>query len=299
MKTCIRLHEIKELDDAHLMPIVRAAFDEDEEPEDCEEEMTTAGRENVYDRHIPDCFTDCRPLAGQTSYVYSIDFKLVKECEDPTKHFFPFSIDTKLAILTSRRIPALCPFPLFTRAGEFQVEIAGTDAPVLDENQLDLMRKFHKFIWQEAIYLRKTQFEFDPESAKLQFLVVPLDRKTDTVDFDFAQRIVSSPAIEWEKRPDKVFQFDAKTYQDAVVIPWYVYGLHFFLKFKCLNICLIFRYQPLGTINTFYVDEVSTDLTSLSPFPEKHFANFADYFRVGHQSNNIQWIYNWSRKCIS
>lgn len=224
LKTCIKLHEMQELDDKHLLPVKLTMIDEELDTllkEDCAEEEETSLR-NVYDRHVPDCFAFCRPLAGELTYVYSIEFKLIRHCDDPSKHYFPFNVDTKLAILTSKNIPTLCPFPLMTRAGEFQVELVGVDALALSEDQLGLLWNFHRLIWQEGIYFCKEKLEFDLESAKLQFLVAPLKRTTNGIDFEFAQRIVSAPAINWGEEPKDAYHFDAELYKDAVVIPWYV-----------------------------------------------------------------------------
>lgn len=263
LKTCIKLHELKELDDVHLFPVkVKLQNDLDAFLEEKYMEVEGPGapggeKKDIFERHIPACFSDCRPLAGEQCYVYAIKFTVVKPCKDPKNQYLPFTVDTQLAILTSRTIPTVCSFPLVTKAGEIQVEISGVDCVVLDEDQLETMRRFHRFLFYDVIYLRRIELEFDPEFASVQFLVVPVERETGRLDFRFADRMVSAPYVDWEKKPDEVFHFDAAAYGDAVVLPWY---------------------RPLGVVNAFYVDSV-TELTPLSCFPEKPFTNYADYFQ--------------------
>jgi len=260
LKTCIRLHEIKELTDSHLFPVQIELEESEEESEEKEvDALQGPKRGEIFERSIPSCFTDCRPLAHQQSFVYSINFHVIQPCDDIRKIYLPFSVDTKLAILSSRMIPAVCPFPVFTRAGEFQVEVVGTDSIVLDEKELELMGQFHQLIFQDVIYMRRTRLEFDPELAKLQFLIVPLERTGGNLDFCFAERIVNAPKVDWEEPSRDPFTFDASSYKDGVVMP---------------------RYRPPNNsaISAYYVDLVS-ELIPASPFPEKNFKNFIDYYQ--------------------
>lgn len=267
LKTCIMLHKLKELDDVHLFPVPRLICEEEDEELPVEGDgNTTAGvpqqaRGNVTicTRRLPACFSNCRPLPGQPNFVYLIDFTLMKPCLDVTKLFFPFAVKTKLAILTSEVIPAICPFPLITRAGEFQVNLCGVDSIILDYSQLEKLEKFHQFIFQDVIFAWKRQLEFDLQASDLQYLIVPLQSENEKLDFALVDKMINAPAIDWEKRPsfsgDK-FSFQPKDLVDTVIVP---------------------SYKPLGTMNPFYVDCVS-DLTPLTAFPNNEHDTYASYF---------------------
>ena len=266
LKTCKILHRLKELDDAHLFPIVHLVPEEDEELIDQPEENTSeqqGGQKSAYNRRFPECFSNCRPTAGQISFVYSIDFTLLKPCLDTTKLYFPFAVPTKLAILTSKCIPSTCAFPLITRAGEFEVNVYGDDSIILDCQRLEKLEKFHQFLFQDIIFLFKRKLDFDFEQSALQYLIVPLDSETRKIDFNLVERMITAPSINWDQPAcrDQKFDFDPNLFTDAVIVPFY---------------------RPFGILNTFYVDSLS-DLTPLSPFPKEEYRDYASYYLENHK----------------
>ncbi|KZR96439.1 Uncharacterized protein APZ42_009219, partial [Daphnia magna] len=117
LKACIMLHKLKELDDVHLFPIPRLIPEEEEEELPIEDDASVPqhhGNVTICKRRFPACFSNCRPIPRQPNFVYLIDFMLMKPCLDVNKLFLPFVVETKLAILTSQVIPAICPLPLIT-----------------------------------------------------------------------------------------------------------------------------------------------------------------------------------------
>lgn len=266
LKTCVKLHELKELDDVHLFPRTKSlpeeSFDDGDEDDDSIVSSGTPGQSTAvpYVKMLPECFTNCRPVPGLSSFVYWLNFSLIKPTSEGRKFYLPQTVDVKLALVSSRVIPSTCPFPLVTRAGEFNVQVVGVDSVVLSEHQLELLTKFHRFLFCDVIYLgKKLKLQFEPETAISQQLVVPLRQENNKIDFDFIEKMLNAPAIDWENKPtfEGTFQFDCSQYADAVVFPWY---------------------RPFGTLNAYYVDLVS-NLTPLSPFPEDKFPNYAEYYR--------------------
>lgn len=165
------LHKLKELDDVHLFPIPRLIPEEEEEELPIEDDASVPqhhGNVTICKRRFPACFSNCRPIPRQPNFVYLIDFMLMKPCLDVNKLFLPFVVETKLAILPSQVIPAICPLPLITRAGEFQVNLCGVDSIILDDSQLEKLEKFHQFIFQDVIFLWKRQLDFDLQASDLQ-----------------------------------------------------------------------------------------------------------------------------------
>lgn len=268
LKMCIKLHELKELDDLHLLPVRHQKSDDvetsiEEEEEETVETPTADGRGAFYDRQFPACLISNRPTAGQSVFIYVLEFKLIKDSEAAGNAYYPFAVDTKLAILSSCVIPAICPFPLVTKAGEFQVDLVGVDCVILNENQLERIAQFHRFLFQEVIFLWKQNLDFDPDSSKLKYFIAPLrslKEREYVIDFEFVDRMVNHKPINWDQPPNapgSYFDFDPAVYVDAVIVP---------------------SYRPFGTLNTFYVDSV-TNLTPSSSFPEAQYKDFTTYFR--------------------
>lgn len=259
LKACIALHQLQELDDAHFFPVTRLKMDEtDSELSEDEDLGQPNKRKGAYHRRIPSCLTNCRPLAEKPAFLYLIEFQLVKPCVDTTKLFFPSTVETKLAILTSQIIPTICPFPLLTRTGEILVNIKGVDSVVLTEGQIANLEKFHRFIFQDVIFLWRREIEFDETRSKMKYLIVPIRSDTHKIDFTFVECMINHSPISWEEKPypSGNFNFQQTTFSDAVVVPFY---------------------KPFGIFNAFYVDIVS-DLTVRSPFPETTFVSYASYF---------------------
>lgn len=166
LQLCIRLHEMKELDDEHLLPI---------ELEDLESEYFFNEDDNndgsgavesnqFYERHFPDVFRNCLPRCGSPCFIYAVRFHS-RGVE---------SMPIKLGILSSLVIPQICQFPIFTRSGEYLVEILDVDCVVLDQTQIDDLVKFHRFLFEDVIFLFKQQLSLDVHDPHLQCLIVPL-----------------------------------------------------------------------------------------------------------------------------
>lgn len=71
------------------------------------------------------------------------------------------------------------------------------ESAILDENQLVQLHKFHRFIFENVLNLRERQLQFDLELSKLKYLIVPLQTKTDKIDFGLVNKMTSAPGIDW------------------------------------------------------------------------------------------------------
>ena len=263
LKMCIKLHELRELDDLHLLPVRHQKLDDVKTLIAVAEEETVGtptveSGDTFYDRQFPACLTYNRPTAGQSVFIYAIEYKLIKDSNGN----IPLAVDTKLAIMSSCVIPAIGPFPMVTNSGVFQIDLVGVSCVILDRNQLEKIAQFHRFLFQDVIFLWKQNLEFDLDSSKLKYLITPLTAVNE-IDFEFIGRMVNHK-LDWDQphnKPGSFFDFDPSVYIDAVVIP---------------------SYRPFGTINTFHVDSI-TDLTPSSTFPDAPSKDFASYFREKYQ----------------
>ena len=163
LELCIRLHQLKELDDEHLLPIEL----EDLESEYLGEEndaLSEMKSEPFYQRRFPAVLRNCLPRCGTACFLYAIRFH-PQDSE---------VMSTKLGILSSSIIPEVCQFPLFTRSGEYLVELLPVDCFSLDQTQIDDLVQFHRFLFEDVIFLFKQQLSLNVHDPHLQCLFVPM-----------------------------------------------------------------------------------------------------------------------------
>lgn len=166
-------------------------------------------------------------------------------------------------ILTTRRIPHISAFPIFTRSGEVKVslQLIRKDV-VLDVAQLDKINNFINYTFTNVLRLRKNLMLFDPDATENSFFIVPVSEETGAIDIDWnfltviqnSARIVPTN-ISAEER--KSHPFDYNKFKDAVVMPWY------------RN-----RDQP----QYFYVAEICSKLSPESDFPGDNYKTFDEYY---------------------
>lgn len=136
---CRLLHQQKELDD-NFYPIGKENLRLEEEEDynaDLEEEnmMENSGsrpgttkRRQYYYKQVADPFTECVPRVSKPCYLYAITMVLTEPIPEEQntrgrKIYKPETSLQSLGILSSKRISQICPFPIFTRSGEVQVDV--------------------------------------------------------------------------------------------------------------------------------------------------------------------------------
>jgi endoribonuclease Dicer len=263
LEACTKLHKLQELDDVHLLPATQVDQIEDElvdeEVNGTGARSGTSKRKQCYPKKLAKALVNCLPQPEEICFVYVFNFKIINCCNDNKKFYYPNGIENKMAILTSNCLPKVCSFPLVTRAGEMDVEIVGVNSVIFNAEQLEKLKRFHRYLIEDVILLFKTREEFDFENPTLGLLIVPLKKNEDfSIDFDLVDRIIRTPPIDWDARPDQIdrpFDYDPALYMDAVLTPWYM--------------------GP-NQRTTYYVDAV-TRMTPLSAFPDEQYTNYADY----------------------
>ncbi|KAK0177678.1 hypothetical protein PV328_001707 [Microctonus aethiopoides] len=283
LQLCIKLHKENEIDD-NLMPIGKENFKarpEDAEvpalPDESEWDYFearpgTTKRRQYYYKKTAEALTDCKPVVGIPAYLYHI--KMVLSCPLPEEQntrgrriYPPEECDIGFGILTSKKIPKLCPFPIYTRSGEVQVELKlSKNTVVLDSIQIERVATFLNYTFTNVLRLQKYLMIFDPNASENSYTVVPVrkcttDRYSDVnVDWDFLEIIHENRNtipndVKEEERVN--FQFNPSRYHDAVIMPWY------------RN-----RDQP----QYFYVAEICKHLSPTSSFPGEGYSTFEEYY---------------------
>lgn len=281
LQLCIKLHKEGEIDD-NLLPIGKENFKarpEDIEvpalPDESKSDWSdarpgTTKRRQYYYKKTAEALTDCRPTIGVPAYLYHI--KMILSCPLPEEQntrgrriYPPEESDIGFGILTLKKIPELCPFPIYTRSGEVQVElILSKHTVVLNSPQLERVATFLNYTFTNVLRLQKYLMIFDPNASENSYIIVPVkkyDGTTDImVDWNFLEIIYDNrntiPSdIKEEERIN--FQFDPSRYHDAVIMPWY-------------------RNQDQPQY--FYVAEICKNLSPKSSFPGDGYSTFEEYY---------------------
>lgn len=144
------------------------------------------------------------------------------------KIYPPEDATQSFGILTTKKIPKISSFPIFTRSGEVRVSLRLIRNDVLlSEEQVENINIFINYTFTNVLRLRKYLMLFDPEATENSFFVVPvLSEKQEyvRVDWKFLELIklnvnMVPDFVSEEQR--KTQNFDYNRFKDAVVMPWY------------------------------------------------------------------------------
>jgi endoribonuclease Dicer len=279
---CRILHKTGELDD-NLQPIGKEGFraiepdweffeldkaDEKVSSDENEPRPGTTKRRQYYYKRIASVFSNCRPTTQTKAYLYHIT--MILQCPIPEeqntrgrKIYPPEEAVQSFGILTTKKIPCISAFPIFTRSGEVKVSLQLIERDVfLNETQLAKINNFINYTFTNVLRLRKYLMLFDPEAVENSFFVVPVTKESGRieVDWNFLIAIENSSSIvpsyvSDEERKDK--PFDYNKFKDAVVMPWY-------------------RNQDQPQY--FYVAEICYKLSPESDFPGESYKTFHEYY---------------------
>ncbi|CAG0914915.1 unnamed protein product [Notodromas monacha] len=285
---CRVLREHNELDES-LVPVGKEAFrDLDIEIDSSDEEVGDSSRPTVdkagdlpkeerprpgttkrrqyYYKKVSDVFKDSTPEKSHAVMLYKLALKLA--CPIPEEHntrgrriHAPESAVQTFGVLTTRPIPNISGFPIFTRSGEVGVKVhLITDTMRLTEEELAKVSHFHVFTFKEVLRLEKYPMMFEPHCADMGFYVVPLISGSGNIDWNFVERIHGVFEIRPKHRPEddrKNFVMDADAWVDSVVMPWY---------------------RSQDQPQYFYVAEICSSLNPRSRFPDEDFESFEKYY---------------------
>lgn len=195
---------------------------------------------------------------------------MVLECPIPEeqntrgrKIYPPEESKQSFGILSTKKIPSICAFPIFTRSGEVKVSLKLISCTIkLDSDQLDKINNFINYTFTHVLRLHKFLMLFDANASDNSFFVVPVINNCGTIEVDWAflklikENVDSIPKyVSNEERNGNIF--DHNTFKDAVVMPWY-------------------RNQDQPQY--FYVAEICYHLSPESSFPGESYSTFREYY---------------------
>lgn len=292
LEACRMLHQQKELDD-NFYPTGKENLRLEEEEDynaDLEEEIVpensprpgTTKRRQYYYKQVADPFIDGIPRPNEACFLYAITMVLSEPIPEEQntrgrKIYKPETSVQSLGILNRKPLSQICPFPIFTRSGEVEVEIVQIAENVyVSEEQLERIGDFQRYIFRNVLSLEKDPMLYDVRHADCSYLIVPLRRIPEirqlSLDFAFIDLISSVRDAKPQPIPDEErsdYNFDPRKFADAVVMKWYRDQEH-----------------P----QCFYVAETFYELNPQSKFPDNNYPTFEKYYRhkYGIQIQNLK-----------
>ncbi|KAL3873454.1 hypothetical protein ACJMK2_036569 [Sinanodonta woodiana] len=278
LEMCRILHQRGELDEK-LMPVGKEMFQHEEEEFEWEEEEDSNGqvlpgttkRKQYYCKKGASALVQSHCQADSPCYLYLIRMVLTGAITEEQntrgrRICAPEETTCCFGFVTSKRIPLIPSFPVYTRSGEITVsiELLHSDL-ILKEEELKKLQYFHKFLFSNVLHLEKDPMEFCPEKASQGYLLLPLNTDEDPslikIDWNFVHKVEESPFIRKAPRGKNLtiqFVFNEEDFEDAVVMP---------------------SYRNIDQPQHFYVAEIRKDLNPNSPFPSPElYKTFYEYY---------------------
>ncbi|XP_078671533.1 endoribonuclease Dicer-like [Branchiostoma floridae x Branchiostoma belcheri] len=288
LKACQLLHQAGELDD-NLLPVGKEVIHYEEEEEEFEVEDSdgharpgTTKRHQVYKKQIPKAFQQSLPVPGASCYLYIIDMVLTEPLPEELnirgRKLHPPEATTRcFGLLTSKHVPQIPCFPVYTRSGEVSISLRLCASGIhVDQNQLRLVQNFHGYVFSHVLRLEKKPLHYVPTDLQSWYFVVPLNKgvladNADQlfIDFNFLEHIDQSLDKEKPKYShNNPFKFQESDFIDAVVTP---------------------SYRNADQPQRFYVAEICYSLNPRSEFPSADYATFDEYYlkRYGEAITNL------------
>ncbi|XP_071490727.1 endoribonuclease Dicer-like [Diadema antillarum] len=285
LKTCEMLHKMGELND-HLQPMGKESVLRATDNAfshlfiDGHSRPGTTKKRQYYDKEVAMCLRQCLPSANQPCYLYSIDMRLASPLPAilnirERKLHRPEETDRCFGIITSKQIPTVPGFPVYTRAGELSVSIKlQSDHVLLSKVQVEKAQSFHGCIFAEVLRLDKPNLELNPRKSEGNYLIVPLNKGHLTIDWSFLEAVSRSSGHldQPPQLPDysqNQFTFSPDMLADAVVTP---------------------IYRNIDQPQRYFVADILNHLPVTSSFPSEKYETFVDYYfeRYDIQISNFQ-----------
>uniref|UniRef100_H2YYK3 ribonuclease III n=1 Tax=Ciona savignyi TaxID=51511 RepID=H2YYK3_CIOSA len=317
METCKILYHSGELDE-NLMPIGKETVKYAEELDPWKREISSiSGRpgstkkRQTYNKDSPNILRSCLPQPESNLFMYEVRMRIRVPLLDELnvrrrRLFFPEDTTRCFGILTTKLLPQIPGFPIFTRSGEESCQLKFCRGFIqLSPQQVKLVRIFHRYVFSDMLRVDRVPLSFQPEQSSSQLLVVVLNKGkgTDTIGVHGHPTILplffKSPRA-YSSKCDSLdidWSFMMRTESKRRVIekiksdPWYKHRMTEMNKVFVFNRELyedgvvVAKYRSLTFYKSFYVAELKDDMTPQSSFPSSEYQSFQHYYKVKYGLN--------------
>ncbi|XP_065369214.1 endoribonuclease Dcr-2 [Calliphora vicina] len=270
-KACVKLYEHGELNKC-LVPITKSEcianvsdhlFEHWKKYNDdiTNKKFETVGKQlkRTYERQCPDELKSSLPRLGEKAYAYSIHFSTDFETNAYNEHIVNYlGSKSNYAILLNKKLPKLAKMPLFMTQGKLHVKISEQpiECVINNQEQLNELLQFHTMIFKDLLSLWKDFLVVDRRDQENSYLIVPLD-EIPSIDWQLIKKFQHlNPCRPYTLAERQNAQYRPQDYLNKVLTKWY------------------------GEIQyeTFVVTKVHENLTPMSPFDNKQYRTYAEFY---------------------
>lgn len=286
LKACELLHKAGELDD-HLLPKKCIMPEEDVSflfkhyPAVKERMAGTNKNKRLHKKKIPKCLSG--PLIpGRKIWLHIIELQpQFERREEITQSTFYdiYTSDFCFGLITPKEVPTICDFPIYVSLGTLNVSLKVNVAEfTLTEDQIKDIKVFNFIVFNDILKFLRTFLMFDNGTNAETMLLVPVNKNSNTIDFDTLRehKVIKSPWVELTTDERLNLNVNQETFLRKIVSPWY---------------------KDMGD---YLVTEVSLNKTAKTQFPNEYYESYEHYFQDKYNvrlvNPNLPLLYV---KCLS
>nr|BAW35366.1 Dicer3 [Locusta migratoria] len=241
-------------------------------------EAGTKKRKQLYTRKYPVLLSNCQPQPDEPVYMHLIEVTPVYPSPPPDKSrkvafYNIFKELNGYAILSAKKIPALCDFPIFTNEGQLDVKITSNYKQyTLSEEKVNLCLGFRKMLFGYVLDLLKDFMVFDGSNEGNSYCVVPVIYKDDQLAYEIDWHVMETykkiePITRRSTEQRSIPVEDYSIYHHAVVAPWY---------------------RGLPPTPLYIVTKVCDDMSPQTDFPSSDVKTYEEYFLSKYNLTIVQ-----------
>ncbi|XP_065211445.1 endoribonuclease Dicer-like isoform X2 [Planococcus citri] len=239
-----------------------------------EDESIKAGSAQCYRTvplKFPEWLNQCCPRPDADTFLHIIHLKTAyEEPNDSRKSYFHklMQSDKEFGILSSKKLPQLCEFPVYSDLGQVNVTIeVNAKIMKLTGEEVDKLLSCHKFIYLDVLQIVKGFLIGDRCNGDNSYCIVPLepsDNGSMNIAWDVVNNLsIRSDIIEPSETERVSTHYSSNDFLGKVVTPWY----------------------RMLTQRYYIVTKVCTNLRPTSKFPSGEYDTFTEYY---HEKYNLE-----------
>ena len=237
-------------------------------------------RKQIYKKKISNFLLQSSFDTQHPTYLYRFKCALTTPLNTIPMPVKQTQTEKYFAIITQKRLLEIPDYTIFTQYGEESICVdLIKDNFYMTQNQIKLIKNFHKFLFSYVLRMERPPVVYQPDSTGSFICLVTQQHHSFEIDWQLMRLVENyndksfiKPIIEQKpaasttttatEDEDVVFIFKQDLYTDAVIIPYYRYN----------------DYQP-----QFYcVQSIDTSLNPQSKFPSNNvlYQTFYDYYAI-------------------
>ncbi|XP_046670478.1 endoribonuclease Dicer-like isoform X1 [Homalodisca vitripennis] len=292
LEACKLLHQEGELDDYNLLPvgindpaiqndnftpcIDNSEVTVEEVGDDKFVKVGTKKYKRSCEKKWADCLCECYPLPDKENFLHVIDV-LPVDLPQSDNHRLIVMLNTlnlphNFAILSSKKLPKLAPFPLYMSTGEMEATVREVLPITLSEANLKRISDFHGIIFDHVLKVSKKFMIRNFKNTQNSYLIAPVIRDSSgrvTIDWNVMEE-VKNPFPSTETKPSNSerqnLSITDENYLGKIVSPWY-------------------RTVPT---QKYLVTKVCYDMSEDTKFPNSSYFTYKNYFKEKYKIETLQ-----------